>query len=98
MSTVRMCDWEGPEGPCNTIFSERLAGWSTGTMTVVDDDGKKTTVQADFCPSHTTRPQQRRGSGTVKMLVAGDPLSRPAAPPDASDPRDWTAFPVSEGF
>lgn len=34
MSSVRMCD------SCGNIFSERAAGWSTGTVSRVDRDEK----------------------------------------------------------
>lgn len=59
MSTVRMCDFETNEGPCGVIFSEREAGWSTGEMTVVDENGATHTERADFCPDHTARTGKR---------------------------------------
>lgn len=92
MSTVRMCDFETENGPCGIIFSERDTGWSTGTMTVIDDDGKPTTERADFCPDHS--PRARRRNGTMPRLKALSPAQAPgaaAAPYGTTpDPKDWT--------
>lgn len=61
MSGVRMCDYMTDNGPCGTIFSEKEKQWGTGTITVMDDEGKPHTEYADFCPAHspTAQPKNR---------------------------------------
>ena len=87
MSTVRMCDFETNEGPCGVIFSEREAGWSTGEMTVVDENGATHTERADFCPDHTAQPVHRgRRLPRFRAEVPQQALAAPA---------DWSR--VSEG-
>lgn len=60
MSTVRMCDFQTPDGICGAIFSEKERGWWTGQMTFVTDEGGTVTERVDFCPDHSPSPDKTK--------------------------------------